>query len=210
MEQSKPAQQQKPKRQRDHVTHHMTHVISGSGSGGGGRKLCKEKRTIKSPILPYNKWEPPPPTPPRPPPRHPPQQQQQQTAASPITPRHNHHHHHHNRLHNQNHVIESHAPTATVDAAAAASQPAFVGSSSPSSEDRAVLETEVREIKRMLKSFMAKVQQRDARDRIAQEWRLVALTLDRLFFFVYLTTILVSLVAIFPWKEALSTGQLLR
>lgn len=202
MEQSRPAQQQKPKRQRDHVTHHMTHVISGSSSGGA-RKLSKEKRTIKSPILPYNKWEPPPATPPRPPPRHPPQQQ----TASPITPRQHHHHLHQNQ--NQNHVIESHAPT-TVDAMASASQPAFPGSAPFFAEDRAVLETEVREIKRMLKSFMTKVQQRDARDRIAQEWRLVALTLDRLFFFVYLATILVSLVAIFPWKEALSTGQLLR
>lgn len=71
--------------------------------------------------------------------------------------------------------------------------------------DRAVIESEVREIKQMLRSFMTKVQQRDAKDRIAQEWRLVALTLDRLFFFVYLATILISLVAIFPWNEALST-----
>ena len=34
---------------RDHVTHQMTHVIGGWG--------VAERRTIKSPILPYNKWE---------------------------------------------------------------------------------------------------------------------------------------------------------
>lgn len=39
---------------RDHVTHQMTHVIGGCSSSGG------ERKTIKSPILPYNKWEPPP------------------------------------------------------------------------------------------------------------------------------------------------------
>lgn len=176
MEHSKPTSS-KTKRQRDHVTHHMTHVISGSSSGSH-RKLCKEKKSIKSPILYYNKWEPPPT------PCHQPD--------SPITPRH------------QNHVTENHAPNALDGAAATASPSMLVG------EDRAVIESEVREIKQMLRSFMTKVQQRDAKDRIAQEWRLVALTLDRLFFFVYLATILISLVAIFPWNEALSTRELLR
>lgn len=57
---------------------------------------------------------------------------------------------------------------------------------------------------------MWKVHQRDVKDKVAQEWRLVALALDRLFFLVYLVTIVVSLVAIFPWNEALSTGQLLQ
>lgn len=166
----------KTKRQRDHVTHHMTHVISGSSSGSS-RKLCKERKSIKSPILSYNKWEPPP--------------APCQQPDSPITPRH------------QNHVTENHAPNA-MDGATSVSPSMLVGAG------RAVIESEVREIKQMLKSFMTKVHQRDAKDRIAQEWRLVALTLDRLFFFVYLATILISLVAIFPWNEALSTREHLR
>lgn len=177
MEHSHPAPTIRTKRQRDHVTHHMTHVISGSSASGSSRKLCKEKKSIKSPIMSYNKWEPPPA-----PRDHP---------DSPITPRH------------QNHVTtENHAPSST-DGAASAS--AAAAPSMLAGADRAVIESEVREIKQMLRSFMTKVQQRDAKDRIAQEWRLVALTLDRLFFFVYLATILISLVAIFPWNEALST-----
>jgi hypothetical protein len=72
------------------------------------------------------------------------------------------------------------------------------------------IENEVREIKNVLRSFMWKVHQRDVKDKVAQEWRLVALALDRLFFVIYLVTILVSLVAIFPWNEAHSTSQLLQ
>ena len=71
------------------------------------------------------------------------------------------------------------------------------------------LETEVREIKNVLRSFMSRIHQKDAKDKVAREWRLVALALDRLFFVIYLVTIVVSLVAIFPWNEALSTGKLL-
>jgi len=48
---------------RDHVTHHMTHVIGGCSSGGGGMlnpSQQQAKKTIKSPIMPYNKWKQPP------------------------------------------------------------------------------------------------------------------------------------------------------
>ena len=160
MEHSKPAPTIKTKRQRDHVTHHMTHVISGSSSGSS-RKQCKEKRSIKSPILSYNKWEP------APAPCHQPD--------SPITPRH------------QNHVTtENHAPNAVDGGGGGGAAESVSPRSMLVGADRAVIESEVREIKQMLRSFMTKVHQRDAKDRIAQEWRLVALTLEkRLFFFVY-------------------------
>jgi hypothetical protein len=55
---------------------------------------------------------------------------------------------------------------------------------------------QVREMKRMLKSFMMKLQSRDAKEKIALEWRLVALALDRMFFYMYLVTIGVSIVTI--------------
>lgn len=48
------------KKTRHHVTHHVTHVIDdadGSGRGGKGGLVIHAK-TIKSPVLPYNKWEP--------------------------------------------------------------------------------------------------------------------------------------------------------
>jgi len=47
----------------------------------------------------------------------------------------------------------------------------------------------VKEIKRVLKSFMMKLQARDAKERLAMEWRLVALALDRMFFVLYISTI---------------------
>jgi len=42
---------------RDHVTHHVTHVIDDGGAADGGRKSHVHAKTIKSPVLPYNKWE---------------------------------------------------------------------------------------------------------------------------------------------------------
>lgn len=52
-----------------------------------------------------------------------------------------------------------------------------------------VLCMKVKEIKRVLKSFMMKLQTRDAKERLAMEWRLVALALDRMFFVLYISTI---------------------
>ena len=42
---------------RDHVTHHVTHVIDDGGAADGPRKSHIHAKTIKSPVLPYNKWE---------------------------------------------------------------------------------------------------------------------------------------------------------
>ena len=49
----------KKRRRRDHVTHHVTHVIDDGGANGGTRKshVHVHAKTIKSPVLPYNKWE---------------------------------------------------------------------------------------------------------------------------------------------------------
>jgi hypothetical protein len=55
---------------------------------------------------------------------------------------------------------------------------------------------QVREIKRVLKSFMTKLQGRDAKEKIALEWRLVALSIDRMFFVIYLLTIFVTIITI--------------
>lgn len=43
---------------------------------------------------------------------------------------------------------------------------------------------------------MTKLQSRDAKEKIALEWRLVALSIDRLFFVVYLVTIAVTMVTL--------------
>ena len=60
------------------------------------------------------------------------------------------------------------------------------------------LESDIREIRRIMRSFLNRLTEKDNLNKIAMEWRLVALVLDRIFFFLYLTTIIVSLCTIFP------------
>jgi len=55
----------------------------------------------------------------------------------------------------------------------------------------------VKEIKRVLRNFMTKLQMRDAKERAAMEWRLVALAIDRMFFVLYIITIFASMIAIY-------------
>ena len=144
MEQRKSIAKKKP-RTRDHVTHHVKHVIDGTVDG---RKSHHEK-TIKSPVLPYNKWEP---------------QPKSQGGDSPIA---------------------SHPPCYLQER---------LDQACPGS---GIFEAEVKEIKRVLRNFMTKLQIRDAKERVAMEWRLVALAIDRLFFVIYVITIVVSTIVIF-------------
>ena len=60
------------------------------------------------------------------------------------------------------------------------------------------LETEVKDVRRALRSFMTRLQEKDAAAKMLRDWRIVALVLDRLFFFMYLATIIVSLITMFP------------
>lgn len=59
------------------------------------------------------------------------------------------------------------------------------------------LEAEVREIKRHLKRMADKNAEKAHKEYLAREWKLVALVLDRLFFFIYLVAIIVSAFALF-------------
>ena len=61
-----------------------------------------------------------------------------------------------------------------------------------------VIETDVKEIKRILRTYINRLNEKDTQGRIAKEWRIVARVLDRLFFFMYACTIIVSLATIFP------------
>lgn len=60
------------------------------------------------------------------------------------------------------------------------------------------IEHEVKEINRALKAFMLKSLTKDATARTMREWRFVALVVDRLFFFIYVVTIFVSLFTMLP------------
>ncbi|XP_013418084.1 neuronal acetylcholine receptor subunit alpha-5 isoform X2 [Lingula anatina] len=60
------------------------------------------------------------------------------------------------------------------------------------------LESEIRDIRRCARSFMNRIAEKDANTKKCEEWRVIALVLDRLFFYMYLIAIVVSICAIFP------------
>ncbi|KAK3729541.1 hypothetical protein RRG08_044056 [Elysia crispata] len=49
-----------------------------------------------------------------------------------------------------------------------------------------------------IKSYLARVAEKDRKERVAKEWKAVSLIFDRIFFIVYLTTIITSLFVILP------------
>lgn len=147
------------KTRRDHVTHHVTHVIDGAVDG---RKSHVHEKTIKSPVLPYNKWEAPAPA------------RTHAGADSPIAT-------------HQSYPYPGQL-VGTIGGG---------GGGGVALSGDVALETEVKEMKRMLKNFMSKVQMRDAKERAAMEWRLVALAIDRFFFYLYVVTIIISTLTIY-------------
>ena len=64
------------------------------------------------------------------------------------------------------------------------------------------LENDVKEIRKMLKAYITRLENKDASAKHAKEWRLVARVLDRIFFYAYIGTIIVSLCTIFPREVA--------
>ncbi len=60
------------------------------------------------------------------------------------------------------------------------------------------VETDVREIRRYLLQLLQRVQQKEEKMKISLEWKIIALVLDRVFFFTYLSAIIISLSTIFP------------
>lgn len=60
------------------------------------------------------------------------------------------------------------------------------------------VESDVKEIRRYLRQMLGRVHMKEERAKIALEWKVVALVMDRLFFFLYLAAIIISLATIFP------------
>ena len=60
------------------------------------------------------------------------------------------------------------------------------------------VEQDVKEIRRYLRTLIGRIHQKEDRAKITLEWRIVALVLDRIFFYFYLTAMIVSLATIFP------------
>ncbi|XP_061175301.1 neuronal acetylcholine receptor subunit alpha-9-like isoform X2 [Saccostrea echinata] len=59
------------------------------------------------------------------------------------------------------------------------------------------MSSDVKEIKTYLKKVIDKITDKDAEEEIAREWRIVALVLDRLFFFLYFFTIVISFYSVY-------------
>lgn len=60
------------------------------------------------------------------------------------------------------------------------------------------LESDIREIKRYIKTIIYKQKHKEYVEKVKREWRAVALVLDRMFFFLYVLSIIVSLATMFP------------
>ena len=60
------------------------------------------------------------------------------------------------------------------------------------------LERDVGDITRYLRVYLGRLNDAEQQNRVARDWRLVARLLDRLFFFMYVSTVAVSLATIFP------------
>jgi len=60
------------------------------------------------------------------------------------------------------------------------------------------VERDVADISRYLRVYLDRLNDAEQQNRVARDWRLVARLLDRLFFFMYVSTVAVSLATIFP------------
>ena len=65
-------------------------------------------------------------------------------------------------------------------------------------DSQQALEDDVHDIRRNLRALLQRVQLREERNKVALEWKIVALVLDRIFFIMYLSAIIVSLATLFP------------
>lgn len=63
----------------------------------------------------------------------------------------------------------------------------------------AALEKDIKEIKSYMRVLMQKASQKEMKEKIAREWKLLALVIDRVFFLAYLLIILVSILTVFDF-----------
>ena len=60
------------------------------------------------------------------------------------------------------------------------------------------VETDLKEIRDFLRTTRKRMEDKEAKAKTVNDWKQVALVLDRTFFFMYLTAIIVSLAVMFP------------
>jgi hypothetical protein len=95
-------------------------------------------------------------------------------------------------------TVDERGGNQTADAAANAASSVCAGCGAPVKATASTLESDVRDIRRMLQTYAGRLGERDAHARTTKQWRLVARVFDRLFFFIYCATIIISLATIFP------------
>ncbi|XP_022319308.2 neuronal acetylcholine receptor subunit alpha-5-like isoform X2 [Crassostrea virginica] len=67
-----------------------------------------------------------------------------------------------------------------------------------SNTELAVIHTKVNEIRNFIKIYKERLEDKDRKEKIAKEWKVLALIFDRIFFIIYITTIIVSLMVVLP------------
>ena len=60
------------------------------------------------------------------------------------------------------------------------------------------VETDLKEIRDFLRTTRKRMEDKEAKAKSVNDWKQVALVLDRTFFFIYLTAIIISLAVMFP------------
>jgi len=60
------------------------------------------------------------------------------------------------------------------------------------------LENDVRELKRYIRMFVNRQKENNRKNLISMEWRTLALVLDRLFFVLYISCIMIAVIACIP------------
>ncbi|XP_048761753.1 neuronal acetylcholine receptor subunit alpha-10-like isoform X2 [Ostrea edulis] len=67
-----------------------------------------------------------------------------------------------------------------------------------SSTELSIIHTKVNEIRNFIKVYKERLEEKDRKEKIAKEWKALALIFDRIFFIIYITTIIVSLIVVLP------------
>ena len=68
-------------------------------------------------------------------------------------------------------------------------------------DDLCSMKRDVKEIKYILESHLAKMTEKEDGAAIAQDWRIVGCVLNRIFFIIYLCITIISLVIVLPWEK---------
>jgi len=97
---------------------------------------------------------------------------------------HHHHHHHSHPLH-QNQIPEN-------------SLAQQIQQQISASITFMTVESDLKEIRDFLRTTRKHMEDKEAKAKTINEWKQVALVLDRTFFFIYLTAIIISLAVMFP------------